>query len=339
MRMILLPFALLPALVVAIWYAPGDDRIGARAAAVDRSVVRILVEGPTGRASGSGFVVSRDGVVVTNNHVVRQAVGPTWAIAVTAGDGAEALPAQVLAVHPGEDLALLRVGGLRLPPVVFAPNTADTIPGKGGVVAVLGYPGAADRLGPHDEASLSEGIVARIFAGAWSMGGPTIPIIQHSAPTNPGNSGGPLVNACGQVIGVNSQREVRLLRGPGGVPLVTEQIQGVFYASGTAPLLARLRAAGVPPRIAADACAPRGPSLGRAMIARLLGLAGLGLAFLAMRRRAARHAPRPAPQVIVDCGAQPRDCARAIAQALATAAPGSRIAVRASGRAVPPRRP
>jgi hypothetical protein len=327
-RMAVLPFVLLPALIMALWLALGGEAADNRAAAVDRSVVRILVEGPLGRGAGSGFVVNADGVVATNFHVVAPTRMPGWTLTVAGGDGA-ALPAEVIATFPGEDLALLRVPGLDRPPVTFA-AVDDRLPDKGLEVAALGFPGAADRLGPQDEASLSSGAVARVFRAGWSMGGPVVPIIQHSAATNPGNSGGPLVDRCGRVIGVNSQREVRFLAGPGGVPLVIEQIQGVFYASGAGALIAGLEAEGIAHSVAAYSCEGWQARLQGAAPVGLLALAGFGLAYALMRRR------RPPTQVVVDCGAAMDDCTGAVERALRRLGPSARIAIRARPSIEPP---
>ena len=96
------------------------------------------------------------------------------------------------------------------------------------------------------EASFSPGSVSRTFSGSWSADGPRITIIQHTAPTNPGNSGGPLVNVCGEVIGINAQREARIIPGPGGIPLVSDPIQGVFSSLHASVLRQKLEQLGIP---------------------------------------------------------------------------------------------
>jgi S1-C subfamily serine protease len=179
------------------------------ARAVDPSVVRIYVEGPRGRGSGTGFVVSRNDHVATNFHVVQTHVERDWAIFVASGgtEPGQRLAVTVVGLFPGEDLAILQVADLHGPPLRFASDeltAAELAPPKGLQVFGVGFPGAADRLGPVTEASFSPGSVSRTFSGSWSANGPEITIIQHTAPTNPGNGGGPLVNACGEVIGINA---------------------------------------------------------------------------------------------------------------------------------------
>ena len=149
-----------------------------------------------------------------------------WRILVGAAGGQDRRAATLVEAFPGEDLAILRVDGLDRPPVTFSRVVEDRL-AKGGQVFAIGFPGVGDRLGPVDVASFAPGTVSRLFSGPWAEDAPVIRIIQHTAPTNPGNSGGPLVNGCGQVVGVNSQREVQMVLAPGGVPLVTDPIQGV----------------------------------------------------------------------------------------------------------------
>ena len=163
--------------------------------------------------------------------------------------------ATLVEAFPGEDLAILRVDGLDRPPVTFSSDVEDR-PAKGGQVFTIGFPGVGDRLGPVDEASFAPGTVSRLFSGTWTEGAPAIRIIQHTAPINPGNSGGPLVNECGQVVGVNSQREAQMVLAPGGIPLVSDPIQGMFYATPvTSPRT--FRKSPVPPTTARSESAPK----------------------------------------------------------------------------------
>jgi hypothetical protein len=288
---------------------------------LDPSVVRIYVIGPQGMGSGTGFVVNREGYVVTNFHVVELHLEMSWRIVVVdPGAGEEdRRSATLVEAFPGEDLAVLRVEGLERPPVTFA-ALADDWPAKGGQVYAIGFPGASDRLGPEDEASFATGTVSRVFAGPWTEDAPVIQIIQHTAPTNPGNSGGPLVDSCGGVIGVNSQRETRMIAGPGGIPLVTDPIQGVFYASHGAVLMDKLRGLDVAFVMADGRCvagivvALEGMQLFLAAAAGLL-LFGAGLAAI--------YRPRPVVQVVVHCGEFVDDCAATVERAVRRLRSGS----------------
>ena len=315
-RTLLLVLPWLPAVLAAGWMASQIwDTQSADAVAImpiDQGVVRVFVSAPHGDVTGTGLVVDDKGHIATNFHVIRAHLENAWPLTVgePLRDGGEPLAATVVATYEGEDLAILHVDSLNSRPVTFS-APADHALAKGADVYAIGYPGAADRLGPADDASLAPGIVSRMFTGPWADGGPMIGIIQHTAPTNPGNSGGPLVDACGHVVGVNSQREVRMILGPGGIPLVTDPIQGVFYASAAGTLLEKLRDLDVRYTATSALCNPAvstaasAPSAGSWLVA--LMIAATSGAFALARRR-------PGVRVMVDCGAFAGDCAKAVAR-------------------------
>ncbi|NIO43068.1 MAG: hypothetical protein GTO41_24670, partial [Burkholderiales bacterium] len=116
---------------------------------------------------------------------------------------------------------------------------------RGPTLFAIGFPGAGTRLSTDLKMSFTTGTINRVFTGSFSERGPQIRIIQHSAPTNPGNSGGPIINACGQVVGVNTQREMAIIIGPGGLPFVMDFIQGVFFASHVSVLVQKLKDLGI----------------------------------------------------------------------------------------------
>lgn len=315
MRRSLLAIVLvLPALLAGMWVALGEDPVERIAKRLDQSVVRIFVVGPQGTASGTGFVVNRDGFVVTNFHVVEAHQEMSWSIVVADRVAGKEYrrPAELFQALPGEDLAILRVEGLDRLPVTFASRGSQG-PTKGLEVFAIGFPGAADRLGPVDEASLVSGAVSRTFSAPWAEGAPAIQIVQHTAPTNPGNSGGPLVDWCGHVIGINSQREAHVIFGPGGIPLVTDPIQGVFYASSAEVLTGMLEELQITYARAKSRCGSgimgalrREPDKILAIGAVMLSITGLGLLFR----------PRAVIQVVVYCSDFIGACAQAIERAV-----------------------
>ncbi len=137
-------------------------------------------------AQGSGFFISADGYIVTNNHVVDHAKEVT----VTSSDG-KSMPAKVIGVDSKTDLALLKAQGSDFPYVSFASQA----PRVGDWVIAVGNPFG---LG----GTVTAGIVSA--RGRDIGSGPYDDFLQIDAPVNHGNSGGPTFNAEGEVVGVNT---------------------------------------------------------------------------------------------------------------------------------------
>jgi S1-C subfamily serine protease len=163
--------------------------------AVTPSVVsiRILAEtprGPTGEGAGSGFVVAPDGFVVTNDHVVDRAKQVT----VVFTDGKE-LAARVVGTDPATDLALLRVPEGGLPAATIGASESLRV---GQMAIAIGNP-----LG--FQSTVSAGVISALGRNLRGRSGRLIEnVIQTDVALNPGNSGGPLVDSHGRVIGVNT---------------------------------------------------------------------------------------------------------------------------------------
>jgi len=148
----------------------------------------------TGSGTGSGFVVSNDGYIVTNAHVIEGANGQ---IKAKIGDG-KTLDAKLVGEDASTDLALLKVTANGLKPLQLADSSSVEV---GDDAYAIGNPFGLDR-------TLTVGVVSALQREISSPNGFSIDdVIQTDAAINPGNSGGPLFNSAGQVIGVNSQIE------------------------------------------------------------------------------------------------------------------------------------
>ena len=140
---------------------------------------------------GSGFIISEDGYVVTNNHVVENA----RQVVVRLPDRQE-FDAEVIGTDPRSDLAVLKIDGRRLPTLSLAEDGDVKV---GQWVLAIGSPFSLDF-------SVTAGIVSALGRSLPTETGDNyVPFIQTDVAINPGNSGGPLFNLSGEVIGVNSQ--------------------------------------------------------------------------------------------------------------------------------------
>ena len=145
-----------------------------------------------GEATGTGVVLTSDGEILTNAHVVEGATGVTVRFA---GE-TEPRVAVVLASDPGNDMALLKIDATNLKPATFAQPGTIRI---GDQVIAIGYALALDG-GP----SVTSGIISALKRTIITESGALNGLIQTDAAISSGNSGGPLVNLRGEVVGINT---------------------------------------------------------------------------------------------------------------------------------------
>ncbi len=148
----------------------------------------------TSTATGSGFLIDTDGHMVTNNHVIEGAKK----ITVTLGDSDAVYDASVVGTDPSTDLAVIKVDApeSEMKPLALGDSTDVKV---GDPVVAIGNPFGLDR-------TVTTGIVSALQREISSLTNYAISnVIQTDAAINPGNSGGPLIDANGNVIGVNSQ--------------------------------------------------------------------------------------------------------------------------------------
>jgi hypothetical protein len=192
-------------LLALVWAGPAAaDDIGATARGVVRIVTIAVVDGQVvGFGHGSGVAIAPNRIV-TNAHVVELAerYPDNVVVGVVPSEGDKSYQGRLIAYDSQRDLALIEFAGARLPPAALYTGPAS----EGDAVVALGYPGnvdlatarsAADYIRPTSPVR-SEGV----FSGRRSLTG--VEVLLHTANIARGNSGGPLLDRCGRVIGINS---------------------------------------------------------------------------------------------------------------------------------------
>ena len=246
--------ALLVALSV-LWGGASHAAEAFDTSAIEASVVRVIApqSDPNSFSMGTGWIVHGHRIVVTNNHVVEG--GVSFHLAMIVDGKPKIVEAKLLRRSPEKDLAVLEavsdLPGSALPLAGYETKATTR-------VIAIGFPGTADlaifsdkstgemkqvRFGIEDEdfyrPTWTEGVASRNLSYFRSIDGPAL---QHSAAINQGNSGGPLIDSCGRVLGVNTIRAVE------GDP------QGVFYAIHPKEITRFLEVASFTPTVISGAC-------------------------------------------------------------------------------------
>ena len=176
--------------------AAAPDRAGSLADAVAHvlpSVVNVRTESfGGGRGEGSGIVLDRRGIILTNNHVVEG----TTRVTVVFNDDVHKRPmaGTVIGTAPGKDLAVIRVRATDLVPLPLARSSSLRL---GDAVFAVGFP-----LGLG--ATVTSGIISGLHRTIDGENGKLTGLLQTDAAINPGNSGGPLVDRSGRLLGINT---------------------------------------------------------------------------------------------------------------------------------------
>jgi len=234
---------------------------GSLAQLLEHATVMIASAGPAGIGHGSGFFIAGD-LVLTNAHVVQQA-DPNQ-IFVTSRAMGRAVKAQLVSMTRGAgggpvEPGMLDVALLRLPEAVPGAQPLALTPTADKLLDVVaaGYPASVvqveqgmqelqqGRLGTPPELVLTRGSISTIQRLENGL-----VVMPHSADISPGNSGGPLVDTCGRVVGINTF-----------VSFATQVADRVKYAQKTESLLPWLQQQNIPVTVKADACQPVVPGL------------------------------------------------------------------------------
>ncbi|WP_305096543.1 S1C family serine protease [Croceibacterium aestuarii] len=230
------------AIPAALQADPGDIDAAAR------GVVRVVIVENAGEGDiaplghGSGFAVTPE-YIVTNAHVVAEARNdPDLSIGIVPSDGGEAVYGRLVSVSPRNDLALIATTkAMNLPPLTISGNP----PADAGQVVSVGYPMNVDRAQGLKISDLFRSQPPVKATGSLAGHRPTreFDTLLHTAPIARGNSGGPLLDPCGRVIGVNSFGAES-----GGADAE------FYFAISTRELLPFLRANNITPQINSTPC-------------------------------------------------------------------------------------
>ena len=279
------------AVLLALVVLPTPSRADpADIAAAARGVVRVVIIDRRGGtvvplSHGSGFAVANERIV-TNAHVVQQAVqDPALAIGIVPSDGGDAIYARLVTVSDRNDLALLATTSpMALPPLTISGNPEV----DAGPVVAVGYPMNVDRAQGLSAGDLFRAVPPVKSSGFLSGRRPSrdFDTLLHTAPIARGNSGGPLLDECGRVVGVNSF----------GAESGSADAE-FFFAVSTRELLPFLTANGVVPRVNASPCR---------------SLADLEAAEATRAERAAQDAARAAEADAASSARRQADARRAI---------------------------
>ena len=188
-RVLKILFLMIVSSSLSAWAQPDID-------AISDGTVRVVSRSATKIGTGSGFIATRNGHIITNQHVIR---GGSRFSVIQNGTKRE-IPARIIGQSRALDLAILKVDEKIASPLTLSLS----LPSAGEDVWALGFPGNADRLGEQVRPTITKGVLSNVFDGSWHNNN-QLSIIQHSAGISPGSSGGPLIDNCGLVIGVNSK--------------------------------------------------------------------------------------------------------------------------------------
>ena len=184
----------------------GNLNTAAIAAKVDPAIVDINTVVGSGQAAGTGQIITSNGEILTNNHVVDRSTS----IEVTIAGRSQTYPAHVIGVDPSADIALIQIDGVSgLPTVSFASSSSVKV---GDQIVALG-----NALGQGGTPDVSQGSITAVDQTITASEGGSKSeqlngLLQSDATIYPGDSGGPLVNSAGQVVGMITAGDVQGFR-------------------------------------------------------------------------------------------------------------------------------
>ncbi len=268
------------ALGLAVAALAREPDIAAMKAHTVKILVRSAVVAPNGakgtiNTHGSGFLIG-DKYVVTNHHVCCR----------TDRDGIRIVSTE-LRVHTGRSVsagaravwasAEKDLGVLALEQPLDKPAAVFSTPANvkdGSRVWAVGFPGAAESSAARPESNfmpvVTHGIIGKFVEKSLGPGSPLIHAIDHSAPVNPGNSGGPLFNVCGEVVGTNHAKAS------------SAAVEGIYWAIDNRELVSELDRLKIPYKTASAACTEGEPAPTQSSSLLVTQITSIGLALVAI---------------------------------------------------------
>jgi S1-C subfamily serine protease len=183
-------------------HLPNGMSVAAIVKKVEPMIVSIDVKGNGSEDQGTGMIITSNGLVVTNNHVIAAAVGDGGTITVTRTGSIKSLPATLIGTNPIDDVALIRINNVKNLPTMTFGNSNDVVTGDA-VVAIGNALGLAAGT-PTVTSGIVSALGRTVTASSESATETLNNMIQTDAAINPGNSGGPLLDSDGDVIGMNT---------------------------------------------------------------------------------------------------------------------------------------
>ncbi len=181
---------------------PNGKSIPALVKSVLPSIVSIDVKANGSEDQGTGMIITKDGYVVTNNHVIAAAAGGAGTITVTASGSTKSMPATLIGTNPIDDVALIKINNVSNEPTVTFGNSNALQVGDA-VVAIGNALGLAAGT-PTVTTGIVSALGRTVTAGTANSSETLNNLIQTDAAINPGNSGGPLLDSAGAVIGMDT---------------------------------------------------------------------------------------------------------------------------------------
>ncbi|RMH11059.1 MAG: FHA domain-containing protein [Gemmatimonadetes bacterium] len=230
---------------------------------MERSTIRVLCATRNGMGTGTGFVVGDGQHVVTNHHVIACVEsGGSTGLLLGEGDVAET---EVVWSNRTLDLAVLRTTRrLGRPAVKLVADDRVRLTQR---VYAAGFPGAADDAGGRPrgllEVKFTQGIISAKVSDPSGRR-----LYQTDAAINPGNSGGPLFNACGEVVGINVEKSLTMIRNANGELQRVPEGEGIGWAIRADELRPQLARLSITPAVASRACRVDREAMDAAMAAR-----------------------------------------------------------------------